>query len=306
MPAPRSGGGVKPPQGNSRSLSGTRLWCDSLGRAVKKYLTPTLIGGIGATGALIALVVVLWPPTLVAGVLLGILGVLLTLALVAHVWSRRRYRDFLNFDPNEVAGLSEIELAEWRQRQLLEHEQRLERRELQLARQTRALQIVNPDYLDVLDTEPSAEELGALVDKDRELLALIDSESQLAFERLRENRYATDDRVDTLLIFADLRDFVERVARLYRPGTERPLLETEIELIAKSLSSTALHLLVVVDGLPIDLKSYNIAKIYRLIRRGATYYGTYKKFRPYVEHGLNVLQMARVALGINPAIAGAT
>ena len=97
---------------------------------------------------------------------------------------------------------------------------------------------------------------------------------------------------------------MEEVARLHRPDSPDPLLETEIELVAKSLSSMALHMLVVVDGLPINLKSYSTAKMYRLIRRGASYYGTYKSFRPFLEQGLNALQVARLALGMNPVAVG--
>jgi hypothetical protein len=270
-----------------------------------KYLTSALIGGIVAAAALATLAVVIWPPGLMAGILLSVLGALLAVALVAHAAQRRRYRPEWSFRPERGAGLTDAELADWRNRALIDREQRLELRELQLARQTRALQRVNEDYLDVLDTEPSAEELGALVETDRKLIALIESESQLAFDRILENRYAMGQGVDTTLILSDVRGFVERVARLYRPAAESPLLETDIELIAKSLSSTALHLLVVVDSLPINLKSYNAARMYRLIRRGASYYGTYKAFRPYVERGLNALQMARLAFGVNPAAVGA-
>jgi hypothetical protein len=140
-----------------------------------------------------------------------------------------------------------------------------------LARLTRTLQLANDDHLDVLDRSPSAEELAVLVEADRQLIALIESESQRAFERVLENRYAAAEGVNTTLIVEDLKEFIERVARLYRPVSEKPLLETDIELIAKGLSSTALHLLVVVDNLPINLKSYNAARMYRLIRRSASY-----------------------------------
>ncbi|HUF73288.1 MAG TPA: hypothetical protein VMR74_10360 [Gammaproteobacteria bacterium] len=270
-----------------------------------KYLTPALIGGLVAAATLVALVVVLWPPGLAAGILLSILAGLLAVALAFHVARRKRYRPEWKFRPGQAGGMTEAELAEWRNRALIDREQRLELRELQLARQTRALQRVNEDYLDVLDSEPTAEELGALVETDRRVIALIESESQRAFDRVLANRYAAPEGVNTALILADVRSFVEQVARLYRPDTEHPLLETEIELIAKSLSSAALHVLVVVDALPINLKSYNAARMYRLIRRGASYYGTYKSFRPYIEHGLNVLQMARLAFGVNPAAVAA-
>lgn|GEM_PF-1057310 len=272
---------------------------------MSRFLTPTLIGGVIGAGLLATLAVVLWPPGFVVGSLLALLALLLATAVGLHVASRRRYRAAWGAEPEATAGLSDEERAEWRMRALVEREQRLELRELQMARQMRALQVANEDYLDILEADPPAEELAALAETDRKLIALIEAESQRAFDRVLNNRYAADDGVNTVLILEDVRDFVVQVARLYRPDTENPLLETEIELIAKSLSSSALHLLVVVDSLPINLKSYNTAKMYRLIRRGASYYGTYKTFRPYLEHGLNLLQAARLALGMNPAAVGA-
>ncbi len=271
---------------------------------MSKYLTITLIAGIFGAAILIALIVLLWPPGLLIGALLGSLLFLLAIALLVHVVERRHFRPAWRFRPEDEAGLSESEVAELRMNALIEREQRLELRELQLARQTRALQIANEDYIDVLQADPPAEELAERVEADRRLMALIEEESQDAFDRVRQNRYAAEHGVNTTLILEDTRAFVEKVARLYCPDTEDPLFETDIEAITKSVSSTALHMLVVVDGLPINLKSYNAAKMYRLIRRGAAYYGTYKAYRPYVEHGLNVLQAARLALGVNPAAVG--
>lgn len=272
---------------------------------MSKYLTITLIGGILGVAILIALLVILWPPGMLVGSLLVSLLVMLALAMIVHVIERRHFRPAWRIRPEDAEGMSEAELAELRMNALVEREQRLELRELQLARQTRALQIANEDYLDVLEADPPAEELAMLVETDRKLIALIESESQRAFDRVLENRYAAEHGINTQLIFEDTRAFIETVAHLYRPDTEDPLFETDIELIAKSMSSAALHLLVVIDGLPMNLKSYNAATMYRLIRRGASYYGTYKAFRPYLEHGLNVLQAARLAIGMNPAAVGA-
>ncbi|MEJ2274155.1 MAG: hypothetical protein P8Y01_06225 [Woeseiaceae bacterium] len=271
---------------------------------MSKYLTITLFSGIFGAAILLLLTVLLWPPGLLVGALLAVLFVLLAIAMLVHVIERRHFRPNWRFRPEDEEGLSESEVAELRMNALLEREQRLELRELQLARQTRALQIANEDYIDILQPDPPAEELSLLVEADRQLIALIELESQDAFDRVLKNRYAAEHGVNTALILEDTRAFVEKVAHLYCPDTEDPLFETDIEAITKSVSSTALHMLVVVDGLPINLKSYNAAKMYRLIRRGASYYGTYKAYRPYVEHGLNVLQAARLALGVNPAAVG--
>ena len=270
---------------------------------MSKYLTPGLVGGVIAAGVLVALTVMLWPPGPVIGSLLGVLGLLLAIAIGAHVSARRQYRELWE---GQLEDMSPEQLAEWRMRALFEKERQLELRELKLGRQMRVQQIGDDAYIDILDTDPPAHELGRLVEIDRELITLIESESQRAFERIKNNRYGTGDGgVDTVLISTDIRDFVETVARLYRPDAKDALLETDIERIAKSMSSAALHMLVVVDDLPINLQSYSTAKMYRLIRRGVSYYGTYKAFQPYVEQGLNILQLARFALGANPVAVGA-
>lgn len=270
---------------------------------LSKYLTLALVGGLFGAGLLIWLTIVLWPPGTLVGSLLASLALLLAIALTAHILKRRRYRE-VAVNPAALDDMTPDERTAWRLEVLAEREQYLELRELKLGRQMRALQRAGDDYIDILEADPPMEELERLVAADRQLIALIESESQRAFDRIRGNRYGAAEGVNTALIVTDVRDFVEAVAKLYRPETEHPLLETEIERIAKTLSSAALHMLVVVDDLPINLKSYNTASLYRLIRRGVSYYGTYKAFRPYLEQGMNLLQLARLALGMNPIAVG--
>jgi hypothetical protein len=263
-----------------------------------------VLAAFAATVALVALTVILWPPTLAVGVLLVALYILPLIAVVAAIASQRRSIRTSHFTVKDIMEMSDDDLRDTQLKALAELENSLELRELRLARRLRTAHVAGANYLDLLDPEPSDEELGALLEQDRKLLNLIENESRLAFDRILENRYAKDKGVDSQLIMSDIRDFVEKVATLYRPDSEDILLETEIELMAKSLSSASLHLLMVIDGLPLNLKSYNVAKIYRLIRRGVSYYGTYKAFRPYLEHGLNSLQLARLAMGINPIAVG--
>ncbi len=271
---------------------------------MNRFIWPAFICTLAAAGLLATLAVLLWPPATTVGILLGgcaaLVGIALTAQVIGLLRGRRRGRHS-GLPQDEAAALVEEQISA-----LEDQERRLELRELRLARHMRIHQQTQDDEtIDLVEVHPSDEELAALVETDRRLMALIEAESQRAFDRVRENRYASDDGVDTGLILKDLRVFVHEVARLYRPDTDDPLLETDVELLAKSISSTALHLLVVVDGLPLDLKSYNIATLYRLIRRAASYYGTYKAVRPYLDHGLTALQAARLALGMNPAAVGA-
>jgi hypothetical protein len=254
--------------------------------------------------ALVAMTIVLWPFGWGLGLLLASLYFLPAITTVIFLQRRRASLAPWNLDADAIVGMSDAELAGFQLQALTDYERRLEFRELRLARQIRTAQYSNPDYLDLRQANPSDEELDALVQNDRKLVALIEQESQLAFNRILSNRYAAADGVNNVLIFQDIREFIEKVARLYRPDSNDILLETEIELIAKSFSSVSLHLLMVVADLPLNLKSYNTAKKYRLIRRGVSYYGTYKAFRPYLEHGLNAFQLARLALGMNPVAVG--
>ena len=253
---------------------------------------------------LIALTVSVWPPEPVVGLLLIALFVLPAAAAIAMLARQRKAAMRPGLSAKDIIEMSDDELYGDRLQALADLEQQLELRELRLARRLRTAQLASEDHLDLLETEPSDEELSALVEQDRKLLALVENESQLAFDRILTNRYAADDGVNSALILADVREFVEKVAKLYRPDADDVLLDTDIELIAKGLSSVSLHLLMVVDNLPLNLKSYNTAGMYRLIRRGASYYGAYKAFRPYLEQGLNTLQIARLAVGANPVAVG--
>lgn len=272
------------------------------------------VSGLLASALLIPLVtavaVVVWPPAPLLGVLLGAVFVLAVVAVTTLVvgLQRQTVRARVSASAARATATSPKARLEERLASLEEWERRLELRELRLARRLRVHELVDDErHLDLLEPHPADAELAVLVETDRKLIALIEAESQLAFERVLENRYATaDGGVDTALIFGDVSAFVEKVARLYQPDTEHPLLETDLELVAKSASSTALHLLVMVDELPIDLKSYNVARLYRLIRRAASYYGTWKAVLPYLEHGMSALHVARLALGANPLAAGAT
>ena len=271
---------------------------------MNRFIWPAFVCTLAVAGLLASIAILLWPPATTIGTLLGgcavLIGVALTAQVIGLLRGRRRGRHS-GLPQDEAAALIEEQV-----RTLEDQERRLELRELRLARHMRIhQQTLDDDTIDLVEAQPSDEELAALVETDRRLMALIEAESQRAFDRVRENRYASDDGVDTGLILKDLRVFVQEVARLYRPDTDDPLLETDVELLAKSIGSTALHLLVVVDGLPLDLKTYNIATLYRLIRRATSYYGTYKAVRPYLDHGLTALQAARLALGMNPAAVGA-
>ncbi|MEM9387556.1 MAG: hypothetical protein AAGA68_21060 [Pseudomonadota bacterium] len=230
-------------------------------------------------------------------------------SLAAHFAFARRARQPATLEELARNAEQERSAALTRQEALLrQRADRLELREQRLSRRLRVLQLADHErFVDAVDSELSPQAIERLVRNDRELLLLIERRSQQAFEDILANRYAAEEgSLDMSLVWKDVGEFVETVARLYQPDARHPLLETELELVAKAASSTALHLLLVVDALPLDLKSYNAASMYRTLRRAADYYGTYKQVKPYLDVGLSVLQVARFALGANPVAVGAS
>lgn len=258
----------------------------------------------GWAAALVVLAIRLWPPDLTVGILLLALLMLPAIAALIAMFQHSARLVRRDISTDDLMQLSDDELHRHQLEILAQNEKQLELRELRLARRMRLSSIAREKAIDLLELDPSDEDLTRLVEKDRQLLTLIEEESLLAFNRILDNRYASGSEVDTSLVVTDLVQFVEKVATLYKPETEDILLETEIELIAKSLSSASLHMLIVIDSLPLNLKSYNTAKMYKLLRRSAKYYGTYKAFRPYIDHGFNSIHIARLALGANPLAAG--
>jgi hypothetical protein len=141
-----------------------------------------------------------------------------------------------------------------------------------------------PQPAAVADDAASREELAAMAAKDRELLALLDAETELLFNKILQNRYVQDGQVQPLLMRQDAVELIVKVARLYQPGAEQPLLETSIERILRSASRISLQMLVLLDRLPLNVKDYNLQSLYRYIRQAVKAYGVYKSTEPYWPH----------------------
>ncbi len=254
----------------------------------------------------------LWPPTPLTAALLAGIGLLALAATTLQLLRLRAVRR-REASPQFMRELADLRAAsaqvQAREQAVRRRADQLELREQRIGRRLRALHLAElGQAVDVADSEHSEEALLRLVRSDRALIALIEAESQRAFDNILANRYAAGDgnRVHLGLVMQDLGEFVESVARLYRSEGEAPLLDTEIERVVLAASSTALHVLVVVDALPINVKSWNVQKLYRQMRRAVSYYGTYKAAQPYLDLGMGLLQFARFAFGANPLTAGAT
>jgi len=150
--------------------------------------------------------------------------------------------------------------------------------------------------------EPSSAELAA---KDRQLLAMLDTETESFFQKIRENYYVQDGNFQPQVLRDDAVDLIHRIALLYQPEADKPLLETSMSQILRSASRICLQLLIVMDRLPMNAKDFSLNNLYRYARRAVNAYNIYKSAEPYWPYVNTAYYVGRFALGANPIAMGA-
>ncbi len=161
-----------------------------------------------------------------------------------------------------------------------------------------------PQPNSVEDEPVDEEQLAALVAKDRELLELLDAETETLFNNILQNRYVVQGQLQPLLMREDAVELIVKVARLYQPDAEQPLLETSSDRILRSASRVCLQMLVLLDRLPLNVKEYNLQSLYRYIRQAVKAYGVYKSAEPYWPHLSTAYYLGRFAMGASPVTLG--
>ncbi|MEZ5324976.1 MAG: hypothetical protein R3F19_07925 [Verrucomicrobiales bacterium] len=139
---------------------------------------------------------------------------------------------------------------------------------------------------------------------DAKMLALMREESERLFRNVLDNAYVRDGEFDRSRLGDDLIQLMESVARIYKPESEHPLLETSVERLLRAVNHASVQMLVHLEQLPLDVKSYNLRETYQYIRSGTKYYGYYKKVEPYWTYARPLYHLGRLALGTNPITIG--
>lgn len=142
-------------------------------------------------------------------------------------------------------------------------------------------------------------------EQDQQVLQILQAESKRVYEKLLDNGYLKGGTVSVEGIRDDVLDLVTRIAKVYLPDTENPLLETSIEQLTRAISRTSLHLLVVLEQLPLDVKSYNINSAYGYVQKAVRSYGAYKSAEPWLAYLGRTVYVGRFVAGANPITLGA-
>lgn len=151
-------------------------------------------------------------------------------------------------------------------------------------------------------TADNLEQLGA---QDRAVRQLLEREAERVYEKIRSNGYVVDGRVELEQIRDEALQLIRQVALIYRPDSENPLLEVSPEQLARAASRIWLHLLVLLEQLPLNVQTYSLGTLYNWVRRAVIGYGVYQKASPWLKYASRGLYAGRLLATANPLSLGA-
>jgi hypothetical protein len=190
-------------------------------------------------------------------------------------------------------------------RALQERAERLDDRERDLTTRLARFQEFMEYPQDDPNQHKSSAELQQLTDQDRQAQDILEGEAERVYEKIRANGYSKDGVVDLRMIRDEVEDLVERIARIYSPDSQHPLLETSFEQLARASSRICLHSLVLLEQLPLSIQQYNISDLYSYLQKATAAWGTYQKAAPWLKHVSRGLYAGRLVATTNPISLGA-
>jgi hypothetical protein len=193
------------------------------------------------------------------------------------------------------------------QRQFEQQAMQLDAREEALARRLLTFHewMEFPEPLTLAAGPVPAGNISEMVRKDRQLMELLKAETQILYDNIISKKYLVDGELQPLLIRNDIQQLVLKVAKLYQPAVENPLLEVSLNQIIRAVSRGSLNLLIVLDELPLSVKDYNLSSLYQYVQRAVEAYRLYRKTEPYWPYVNTAYYLSRFAMGANPLALGA-
>ncbi len=152
--------------------------------------------------------------------------------------------------------------------------------------------------------ERTSGELQQLCEQDRRVRQLLEKEGERVYEKIRQNGYSVGGKPDVLAMRDEALQLVQQVAKIYKPDSSNPLLETSFEQLARAASRICLHVLVLLEQLPVQVQQYNISTLYGYIRKAVVGYGMYQKAAPWLTYLSRGMYAGRMVATTNPVALG--
>ncbi len=139
---------------------------------------------------------------------------------------------------------------------------------------------------------------------DARVAELIDHESDLVLQRFAAGVYWTEGRFEARQMLLDLASFTESIARIYRPDSELPLLELNLESLLKAVNRASLQIILLLEEIPvIEVKEMNLRKASENLRTASKVFRKYEELQPYLAPMRYLWHGGKMLIASNPLFA---
>ena len=191
------------------------------------------------------------------------------------------------------------------QTELLFREERIQEHERDLASRFARFQEFLEYPVEDVHAEKSSGELQKLTEQDRNVRKILEAEAERVYEKIRHNGYTVNGKVDLDTIRSEAFSLIQQVAKIYNPTSQNPLLETSFDQLTRAASRICLHVLVLLEQLPVSVQHYNANRLYGYMQKAIASYGVYQKASPWFTYLSRGLYAGRLVSATNPAALGA-
>jgi len=144
----------------------------------------------------------------------------------------------------------------------------------------------------------------AHVAMDARVAALLDNEADLMLQRFSSGVYWTSGKFEAKQLLLDLASFTEAIARIYRPESDMPLLELNLESLFKAINRASLQIILLIEELPmLEVKEMNLRKVSENIRKASKVYRKYEELQPYLKPVRYLWHGSKMLITSNPLLA---
>ena len=158
-----------------------------------------------------------------------------------------------------------------------------------------------PDFEEIQKVEWATTERSA---QDAEVAALMERQADRVLERVSEGYYWEEGQLQTRALLLDFGEFVESIAGIYNPESERAILETNLGELLKSVNRVSLQVILLLEEIPLlDLKDWNLRQVTDKIRTASKVAKKYEDLQPILNPVRYLWQGSKFLLASNPLLA---
>jgi len=145
---------------------------------------------------------------------------------------------------------------------------------------------------------------GEVQGGDQRITQILDEQADMMLTAFSQGEYWEDGKFQTRTLLIELFNFMEKIAAVYNPDAEKPILETNLESLLKAINRASLQVILLLEELPLfDVKEMNIRKATDSIRKASKVYRKYEEIQPLLEPVRYLWQGSKFLFASNPLLA---